>query len=246
MELCQGAMKEMLEVSPVRTLKSIQIGLERKGFFLSLSTIHRYIRRMRFSFHSISWRKPPRDVLCEQQALIDEGRNIVSIDEAGFLTSDFPARGYGPKGRRLYVVKRHPKRFKVSIVTAISRLGGTISHVVEGNVNGTVFKEFMKDTCSRIPSGSVVLLDNIGFHKSHEVSRLANDAGVEIVFTPPYSPECNPVENFFSVLKSQARRESMSREFSEMIRRVIRDAGERQTFERYFRCRDANQYLHAA
>jgi hypothetical protein len=203
-ELCQDAMKEMLEVSPVRTLKSIQIGLERKGFFLSLSTIHRYIRRMGFSFHSISWRRPPRSVLREQQvfwsrfqALIDEGRNIVSIDEAGFLTSDLPARGYGRKGHRLYVVKRHPKRFKVSIITAISRYGDTFSHVVEGNVNGTIFKNFMKDTCSRTPSGSVVLLDNIGFHKSHEVSRLANDAGVEIMFIPPYSPECNPVEISF-------------------------------------------------
>ncbi|PNH08592.1 hypothetical protein TSOC_004825, partial [Tetrabaena socialis] len=47
-------------------------------------------------------------------ALTASGHNILSIDETGFISNQLPLRGYGDRDKRLRVVKRHPKRFKVT------------------------------------------------------------------------------------------------------------------------------------
>jgi hypothetical protein len=50
-------------------------------------------------------------------------------------------------------------------------------------------------------------MDNISFHKSDKVKNLARAKGIKILFTPPYSPECNPIENFFALVKHDVRHE---------------------------------------
>ncbi len=51
----------------------------------------------------------------------------------------------------------------------------------------------------------IVVMDNISFHHSKEVRELANQHNVQIIFTPPYSPEFNPIEIVFSLLKRMYR-----------------------------------------
>ena len=46
---------------------------------------------------------------------------------------------------------------------------------------------------------SVVLLDNASTHNSDKVVRLIEAVGAVVVFTAPFSPDLNPIENYFSV-----------------------------------------------
>lgn len=90
------------------------------------------------------------------------------------------------------------------------------------------------------PVNSVALLDNIGFHKSLQVQKLAEAYGVRLLFTPPYSPECNPVENFFAVVKGVTRKAALcqvfetSDAFKNMITDAIAVAAKSQIFKNYF------------
>lgn len=45
-------------------------------------------------------------------------------------------------------------------------------------------------------------MDNTSFHHSERVAQLCEDLGVKMVFLPPYSPNLNPIEEFFGELKS--------------------------------------------
>jgi hypothetical protein len=179
---------------------------------LSIASIHRALRAINVTYHKVSWRTPPRDVLVEKYAYwkaIEDmllTSNIISIDEAGFLTTDLPSRGYGPKGQRLFAIKRTPKRFKVSAITAISRPGSQISYIREGNTTGKDFQDFVRTVFQSASVNSTALLDNRSFHKSLQVRTLAEEYGVRLLFTPPYSPECNPVENFFAAVKAVTRK----------------------------------------
>ena len=56
-----------------------------------------------------------------------------------------------------------------------------------------------------ISSGDIVVLDNLGSHKSSLVRRALRAVGVKLFFLPKYSPDLNPIEMFFSKLKHGLR-----------------------------------------
>ncbi len=49
-------------------------------------------------------------------------------------------------------------------------------------------------------------MDNLSVHKSKEVRRLIEDAGCELLFLPPYSPDMNPIKEAFSKVKGILRK----------------------------------------
>lgn len=53
---------------------------------------------------------------------------------------------------------------------------------------------------------SVIYLDNLGVHLDDRVTEAVEAKGCVIRFLPPYSPDYNPIELTFSVLKAWIRR----------------------------------------
>jgi len=51
-------------------------------------------------------------------------------------------------------------------------------------------------------------MDNAGFHYTHmdEILAACHSRGVLVICLPPYSPDLNPIEEFFAVLKAFIRR----------------------------------------
>ena len=45
-------------------------------------------------------------------------------------------------------------------------------------------------------------MDNASFHHSEKIRQLCADAGVILVYLPPYSPDYNLIEEFFAELKA--------------------------------------------
>ena len=55
--------------------------------------------------------------------------------------------------------------------------------------------------------GQVVVLDNLGAHRTSRVTRTHRRArGCELVFLPSYSPDLNPIEEAFSKIKNIVRK----------------------------------------
>src|SRR5262245_45421246 len=54
--------------------------------------------------------------------------------------------------------------------------------------------------------GDVVVMDNLGSHKSKAVRRLIRAAGAKLFFLPRYSPDLNPIEQVFAKLKTLLRK----------------------------------------
>jgi transposase len=49
-------------------------------------------------------------------------------------------------------------------------------------------------------------MDNAFFHHSERIKEICANAGVNLVYLTPYSPDLNPIEEFFSELKTFIRR----------------------------------------
>jgi transposase len=56
-----------------------------------------------------------------------------------------------------------------------------------------------------IEKGSIIVMDNTKFHKRRELEKLARDSECSILFLPAYSPDLNPIEQFWSWLKRKLR-----------------------------------------
>jgi transposase len=72
------------------------------------------------------------------------------------------------------------------------------------SVNGDVFFSFIKDVINTLTEeGYIFLFDNVSFHKKKEMLEYITEKGHKYMFTPPYSPNLNPIENVFGIVKQQ-------------------------------------------
>jgi transposase len=49
-------------------------------------------------------------------------------------------------------------------------------------------------------------MDNASFHRSERIEQMCDEAGVRLLYLPPYSPDFNPIEEFFAELKAFIKR----------------------------------------
>ena len=73
-------------------------------------------------------------------------------------------------------------------------------------MNGGIFRTYVERVLvPTLAPGDIVVMDNLGSHKSQAVRRAIRNAGVHLLFLPPYSPDLNPIEQAFSKLKQWMR-----------------------------------------
>jgi transposase len=58
-----------------------------------------------------------------------------------------------------------------------------------------------KTLLPKLTNFSVIVMDNAPFHKKDEIKRILKKAGHVALFLPPYSPDLNPIEKSFGVIK---------------------------------------------
>jgi len=132
---------------------------------------------------------------------------LVFIDET--WTSTNLTRGYGraPRGQRCRGSAPYGHWQITTFVAALRRRGISAPMVIEEPMDGEVFLAYVQQVL--VPTllpGETVILDNLGSHKVAGVEAAIVGAGASVLFLPPYSPDLNPIENFFAKLKALLRK----------------------------------------
>jgi transposase len=77
----------------------------------------------------------------------------------------------------------------------------------EGTMDSDLFELWFREyLLPALPAHSVIVMDNAAFHRKSRLLYLAQQTGYKLIFLPPYSPELNPIEHFWSWLKRQLRK----------------------------------------
>jgi transposase len=85
--------------------------------------------------------------------------------------------------------------------------GLTAPCVVDGPINGVTFRAYVEQILvPTLRPGDIVVMDNLGSHKSWAVRAAIRAAGAKLFFLPPYSPDLNPIEQVFAKLKTLLRK----------------------------------------
>jgi transposase len=144
---------------------------------------------------------------------METGANLmdsVFIDEAGFnlhLTRRF---GRARRGERAVRVRPTQRGRNVSVVVAVGREGIIASEVRLGAFNTDRFNTFLADTLlPNLHGPRTIIMDNVPFHKSHEVQDTIENAGHICEYLPPYSPQLNAAEWVFGNIKTHVRRQDL-------------------------------------
>lgn len=66
--------------------------------------------------------------------------------------------------------------------------------------------------------GHYLVMVNVPIHSSVDIGKNIHSRGYRYVYLPPYSPELNPIEQFWSVLKSKVKRSKFLEKESLMTR----------------------------
>jgi transposase len=113
-----------------------------------------------------------------------------------------PLRGWGPKGARLRGFAPHGHWRTLTFLGALRCNQLTAPCVFDGPINGECFRAYVEQQLVPVlKQGDIVIMDNLGSHKSAELRRMIRAAGARLWYLPPYSPDLNPIEQAFAKIK---------------------------------------------
>lgn len=136
------------------------------------------------------------------------------MDESGFRLPEVarPLYGHAPRGHRAIEVVRYAStpNATLHLLAGINGLGHY--KVTNGASDSYTFVDFITECVNTVTDygvpalkpGDVLVIDNAAIHHSR-ISRVLKrwlmGQGIEVVYTPVYSPDMNPVEHCFSKIK---------------------------------------------
>lgn len=133
---------------------------------------------------------------------------MVFLDESGLLLTPLVRRSWAPRGRTPILYQCTRSREKVSCIAALSlsalqrRVGLYFSVRSNANVTTVWLIEFLRDLATHLRNPVLLVWDRLPGHRARAVQRfLHKRCRLHSVLLPPYAPELNPVETFWSYLK---------------------------------------------
>ncbi|KAG1046675.1 hypothetical protein G6F43_010849 [Rhizopus delemar] len=160
---------------------------------------------------------------------MDFRKNCVFLDESAFHINMKRSMAWSKKGFIAVVTVPKTKAKTTTILGANSASGlikcglrlpqvstrkqkrTNASEIISrGTVTGH-YLSFLKATMDEMDKyqhmkGHYLVMDNAPIHKAEDISRYIESRGYRCAYLPSYSPELNPIEQFWSVLKSKVKR----------------------------------------
>ena len=134
---------------------------------------------------------------------------LVFIDETWTKTNMAPLRGWAPRGVRLKAKVPHRRWKTMTFLAALRHDRIEAPWILDGPIDGESFRTYVeKVLIPTLKQGDIVVMDNLGSHKSRAVRQAIRAAGAKLFFLPKYSPDLNPIEMVFAKLKHLLRKEA--------------------------------------
>lgn len=177
---------------------------------VEITTMHETLKRLGITRKRKSFYDPKKKTDEIKAEIEDYEKAIVAIpheerrylDETGCCLNMNLDYGRSPSGYRVYDEKPTSQGTHVSTVAILSEHGLESRFSCTGYFTSKLFVMYL-DTYV-IPEwdhNNTLILDNSSVHTSKLVKNYMDDNKIKYIFTPPYSPEYNPIEHAWSKIK---------------------------------------------
>jgi transposase len=131
---------------------------------------------------------------------------FVFVDESGTHIALTRLYGWAPHDQRATgaVPRNHGKN--TTLVAALAPDGLHVPWLIEGAMHTETFAWYIAEQLGpTLRPGQVVVLDNLSVHTAASMRQAVEARGCTLLFLPPYSPDCTPIEQAFSTVKAILR-----------------------------------------
>ncbi len=131
---------------------------------------------------------------------------FVFLDETGATTNMVRRYGRCSRGERLIDATPWGHWKTTTFVAGLRASGVVAPMVLDGPMTGAVFRAYVEQMLApALRPGDVVVMDNLAAHKVAGVQDAIRAVGASVLYLPPYSPDLNPIEQFFAKLQAMLR-----------------------------------------
>lgn len=136
------------------------------------------------------------------------------MDETGFYQRQYYTRGWSPIGKPCYAKVDAQKGKRLNLMGAMSlqefKLIAPITY--EGSCNRNLVEDWLHTLGKSLPKAKdgshpkrFLVMDNARFHHGGNLKTIANAYNITLLYLPPYSPNLNPIEKMWAVIKQRVR-----------------------------------------
>jgi len=132
--------------------------------------------------------------------------NLVFLDETGFNLHLSRKYGYSPKNSKAFQNVPGNRGVNNSCLVVIGISGVIGFKLRKGAFNSEHFVAFVEEclvSYFQNNPNKIIVMDNAKFHHSKIVKEILNSNNIVFKYLPAYSPQLNPIEEFFSMLKAR-------------------------------------------
>jgi len=158
-----------------------------------------------------------------------DGGTLACCDESGFDHRARPIYGYAVKSQQciLTVPYSKCKHIHYSLTQGIHMDGSSHYVFKEGSNRAVDFEQFLETL--PFESGTVLILDNSSLHKTKRARAIAENKGIRLLYTPPYTPEYNPIELLFGSVKGSFYKSRYSTQFGDDVQQCAKNSVDAMT-----------------
>ena len=143
----------------------------------------------------------------------------------------------GSQGERIHGSAPLSGRKTLTFIAALSYGSIVAPCVFDHGMDKVTFSTWVKKSLApNLNRKSIVVLDNLSSHTCTMVKEVFRELKIHYIYLPPYSPDMNPIEYFFSKLKA-CMRIAQAREIEaimECLKKVMEDTPPEEC-QNYFR-----------
>ena len=200
------------------TLSEVTDICNKKGHKISRTTVYKIVYKLLKFRHKIKklYILPAKKEKIDKAAILNRQRelkeagidNVISIDESALYAEMYSKRGWVKKGQVLKLRKTRCYHKRMTFTMAIASNRVVAINITEGSMNTMKFHDFLNhEVIPKLKANEKhILMDNVSFHRSKKVKYLLERNNINSIFTVPYTPDLNPIESSFSVIKHKVRK----------------------------------------
>jgi transposase len=129
-------------------------------------------------------------------------KNVVYFDESGFATHTHRPHGWAPRGEKVHGKIFGNNRKRTNLIMAQRGREWIAPMLFESSCTHHTIAAWMREVLiPELHPNSLVIMDNAPFHNKKEMLALLEAHGHSMLPLPKYSPDFNPIEQSFAILK---------------------------------------------
>lgn len=133
--------------------------------------------------------------------------DLVFVDESAAHTAMVRSHAWVKKGTSPTELRPFVHWHQLTMCGAVTAKGWLAFSTSWKTMNKDRFTLWVQNVLApRLRPGQVVVMDNLRAHHAPRVRELIEERGASIKFLPPYSPDMNPIEPCWALVKKELRR----------------------------------------